>query len=64
MPTIRIIHLPPRQDPLLCQLGAVAGITAISLLVVMCHRRQRRQRERIPPCWIAACAADVLPDTQ
>ncbi|AYX34641.1 Uncharacterised protein [Burkholderia pseudomallei] len=63
MRAIRIIDLPPRRGSLLCEFGAVAGITAISLMVVMYRYRQRRQRERVPPCWIAVCAADLLPNT-
>lgn len=63
MPAIPVIHLPPRRDPLLCQLVAVAGVTAISLLVVVYRYRQRRQRECVPSCWLATCAHDVLPDT-
>lgn len=63
MPTIGIIDLPPRQDSLRYELGAVVGITAISLMVVMYRCRQRRQCKRAPPCWIAVCAADLLPDT-
>ncbi|CAJ9726154.1 Uncharacterised protein [Burkholderia pseudomallei] len=63
MPTIRIIDLPPRQGSLLCEFGAVACITAISLMVVMYRFRQCSQRKRVPPCWIAVCAADLLPDT-
>lgn len=64
MPTIRIIDIPPRQGSLLCEFGAVVGITAISLMVVMYRCRQRRQCKRAPPCWIAVCAADLVPDAQ
>ncbi|AIV62026.1 hypothetical protein [Burkholderia pseudomallei] len=63
MPTIGIIDLPPQQGSLRYELGAVVGITAISLMVVMYRCRQRRQCKRVPPCWIAVCAADLLPDT-
>jgi len=63
VPAIPIIHVPPRRDSLLCQLGAVAGVAAISMLVVAYRHRRRRQRECVPPRWFAACAPGVGPDT-
>ncbi|VBM19467.1 Uncharacterised protein [Burkholderia pseudomallei] len=63
MPTIRIIDLPPRQGLMLYELGAVVGITAISLMVVMYRCRQRRQRECVRRCWCIAGAPDVFPGT-
>ena len=61
MRAIRIIDLPPRRGSLLCEFGAVAGITAISLMVVMYRYRQRRQRECVRRCWCMAGVPDVFP---
>lgn len=58
MPEIRLIHRPPRVDPLLTSLAVAAGFTAISVIAARYYRQQHK-RALLRPFAMPPNTADI-----